>query len=72
MNFKKILFSIVAYAMGSAMALIGIVFFFWFFLVSGSELRFYYGTGLFLLFVVGCLIYHFSFHYITSGWSDYL
>lgn len=26
MNFKKILFSIVAYAMGSAMALIGIVF----------------------------------------------
>lgn len=30
MNFKKILFSIVAYAMGSAMALIGIVFSFGF------------------------------------------
>jgi hypothetical protein len=75
MNLKRILFSAVVYvicAIGSAMALIGIVFSCWFFFVSDSDMRFYYGGGFILLFIIGYLIYHFSFPYTTNGWSDYL
>lgn len=74
MNVKRIFVAMAAYlicAVGSTLAMFGIVLSAWLFFVSSDDNRFYWGCGGILITYIGYLIYRFAFPHIQRKWDDY-
>ncbi|WP_072189340.1 hypothetical protein [Yersinia frederiksenii] len=74
MNIKKIvvvLISNIVCAVGSTLTIVGVLSSIWFFFLSNSDNRFYWGGGASLLAILGYLIFRITYPNIQRKWDDY-
>lgn len=66
---RTVFFNLIC-ALGSTLALLGLIFSCWFFLASDHAYRFYLGFGFLLIACIGYSIYRFAFPKISKKWTD--
>jgi hypothetical protein len=74
MNIKEVAITAIANlvcAIGGSVAVIGAFFSIWFFFVSNSVNRFFWGGGGVLLVFLGYLLYRAAFPYIRKEWNNH-